>query len=166
MQKNGWRNSAGNWAQKRSLDVIVSSFDILEDDENDDSLRMLVEEAQKEIASRGTNYANWNTLLPWERKNDYERRAVEGTTTTNGNEICLLEASHNSVEDSTNSLTLNRFNSDLRDVPLNIKVVDDDEPLRAMAEEVSTLFSRIEKDNRTREPKRKRTCTRKRTEHE
>ena len=149
MQKNGWRNSSGNWAQKRSLDIIVSSFEILDDDDTDDSLRMLVEEAQKEVASRGTSNTSWNSLLPWERKNDYERRAVAGTSTANGNEIDLLgiPTFSDNVEDSTNFLTLNRFNSNLRDVPLDIRIVDDDESIKVMAEEVAELFSQIDRDN-------------------
>ena len=83
MQKNGWRNSSGNWAQKRSLDVIVSSFEILDEDDSDDSLRMLVEEAQREVASRGISNTSWKSLLPWERKNDFQRRAVGGAAMAN-----------------------------------------------------------------------------------
>jgi len=147
MQKNGWRNSAGNWAQKRSLDVIVSSFEILDEAENDtdDSMRRLVEEAQREVASRGSTTAtstngmntNWNSLLPWERKNDFERRAIAGSINTNGSDTF----------DATNELTLSRFNSHLRDTPLGIRIVNDDDSVQNMVTEVSELFARIEKNH-------------------
>lgn len=152
MQKNGWRNSAGNWAQKRSLDVIVSSFEILDEDVDDSSVLLLVEEAQKERGTLGKN-GNWNNLLPWERKRDYERRAVAGTSTNSGgttlkngeNDPSLLTSSDN--DDATNALTLNRFNSHLRDTPLKIDIVDADETIRSMAKDISELFSQIEKDS-------------------
>ena len=155
MQKNGWRNSAGNWAQKRSLDVIVSSLEVLDDDESDDSLRMLVEDAQREVASRGSSRngsANWNSLLPWERKLAFERRAVGGrAAVSEENKQQDPSASNNDDKnvDSANTLTLNRFNSHLRDDPLDIKIVDDDDSIRAMANDVSELFSKIDKDDQT-----------------
>jgi hypothetical protein len=158
MQKNGWRNSAGNWAQKRSLDVIVSSLEVLDDDESDDSLRMLVEDAQKEVASRGSNNgnANWNDLLPWERKLDFQRRAVGGAGVANSITVSEEDIQHDLSSnndgnngDTANALTLNRFNSHLRDDPLDIKIVDDDDSIRAMADDVSELFSKIDKDHQT-----------------
>lgn len=144
MQKNGWRNSSGNWAQKRSLDVIVSSFEILDEDDNDDSLRMLVEEAQREVASRGISNTSWNSLLPWERKNDFQRRAVGGAAVANG--VTASEKDRND-DDSGNILTLARFNSHLQDMPLDIKIVDDDDSIVAMANDIKKLFSLIEKND-------------------
>ncbi len=146
MQKNGWRNSSGNWAQKRSLDVIVSSFEILDEDDSDDSLRMLVEEAQKEVASRGISNTSWNSLLPWERKNDFQRRAVGGAAVANG--VTVSEQDRNNV-DTGDILTLARFNSHLQDIPLDIKIVDDDDSIVAMANDVKELFSRIEQNDET-----------------
>ena len=157
MQKNGWRNSAGNWAQKRSLDVIVSSLEILDDDESDDSLRMLVEDAQREVASRGSSNngngnANWNSLLPWERKLAFERRAVGGRAAVSEEDKQHDPSASNNSDnnvDSANALTLNRFNSHLRDDPLDIKIVNNDDSIRAMAKDVSELFSKIDKDDQT-----------------
>ena len=139
MQKNGWRNSSGNWAQKRSLDIIVSSFEILEEDDRDDSLRMLVEEAQKEVASRGTSNASWNTLLPWERKYDFERRAVAGASVANS-----VTVPGNDDYGSGNTLTLARFNSHLQDSPLSVNIVDDENSMKDMADDVKQLISRVE----------------------
>ncbi|VEU34764.1 unnamed protein product [Pseudo-nitzschia multistriata] len=149
MQKNGWRNSAGNWAQKRSLDVIVSSFEILNDDDDDENLRMLVEEAQEEAVAGG----DWSSLLPWERKRGYERRAVAGNkgiangnnaeSSDNNNSSTMSSSIHNGA---ANELTFDRFNSQLRDSPLQIEIVDTDESIRAMSKEISEMFSRIEED--------------------
>jgi len=146
MQKNGWRNSAGNWAQKRSLDVIVSSFEILDDSE-DDSLRLLVQEAQKENPSA----ENWNILLPWERKRSYEQRAVAGNngfsngsnSNESGKDDPLLSSSPQN-NGSTNDLTLDEFNSFFRDSPLQVRIVDTEDSIKAMAKEISELFSRID----------------------
>ncbi len=154
MQKNGWRNSSGNWAQKRSLDVIVSSFEILDEDDSDDSLRMLVEEAQKEVASRGVSHTSWNSLLPWERKNDFQRRAIGGAAVANSVSVSEKERggttgtlNNNEESESGNILTLDRFNSHLQDEPLDIKIVDDDDSVNEMANDVKELFSLIEKNN-------------------
>lgn len=151
MQKNGWRNSAGNWAQKRSLDVIVSSFEILDEDEDDDNLRLLMDEAKNERTSNG----NWNNLLPWERKRGYERRAVAGNNgfasgsnaQENGKNSPSLMLSSNNHGDA-NGLTLDRFNSVFRDSPLEIEIVDADESIGIMAKEISELFSQIENNGK------------------
>mmetsp|Transcript_9703 Transcript_9703/g.23712 ORF Transcript_9703/g.23712 Transcript_9703/m.23712 type:complete len:1207 (+) Transcript_9703:189-3809(+) len=144
MQKNGWRNSSGNWAQKRSLDVIVSSFEILDEDDSDDSLRMLVEEAQREVASRGISNTSWKSLLPWERKNDFQRRAVGGAAMANDVTVSVKDRNDG---DSGDILTLDRFNSHLRDTPLDIKIVDDGDSIVAMSNDVKELFSLIEKND-------------------
>ena len=155
MQKNGWRNSAGNWAQKRSLDVIVSSFEILDSDDNDNSLQLLVEEAQKERNNNG----NWNSLLPWERKRDYERRAVAGMDAVNGDDALGSDKNNQSMppassntNNADNTLTLDRFNSQFRDSPLEVIIVDGDDSIRAMAKILSELFSLIgEEEDQTGE---------------
>jgi len=129
-QKNGWDNSAGNWAQKRSLDVILSSFVILAESEE---VEEVVEEHMRTLGH-----------LPWERKRQFQQRAVASTLDrrkTNDNEESMAQE----VSTTTNSvLTVAQFNSQLQGTPLMVNIVDSLESIKAMANDVTRLSSQIE----------------------
>jgi len=128
-QKNGWANTSGNWAQKRSLDVIISSFEILaEPDEVDD------------IVS-----THMGTLgqLPWERKRGFERRAVASMAPERGKWAEKgVECTDDTVlKGNAPVLTIPQFNSYLRDSPLEVTVVDCSESMETLADSLSSLLS-------------------------
>ena len=149
MQKNGWKNSVGNWATKRSLDVIVSSFEILNENENDD------DDDEYNLYGNNDNreqqqQSNWESLLPWDRMHDYERRARAGGSSENDviDTSLPLPSSHNVNTDTTNSvLTLDRFNTNLRDTPLKVTIVDTDESIQSMSDHIRELSLKIEENN-------------------
>jgi hypothetical protein len=148
MQKNGWKNSVGNWATKRSLDVIVSSFEILNENDDDvDEYNLYGNNDNKEQQQQ----SNWNSLLPWERKHDYERRAVAGGSLENDGidtSLSSPSSSHNVNTDTTNNiLTLDRFNTNLRGTPLKVNIVDTDESIKSMSNHIRELSLKIEENN-------------------
>jgi hypothetical protein len=156
MQKNGWKNSVGNWATKRSLDVIVSSFEILnenENDDDDDEYSLYDNIMNNPLLGNNSNndskeqqQSNWNSLLPWERKHDYERRAVAGGSLEN--DAIDPASSHNvNIDTNNNILTLDRFNTNLRGTPLKVNIVDTDESIKSMSNHIRELSLKIEENN-------------------
>lgn len=107
-----------------------------------------MEEAHKERTKNG----NWNSLLPWERKRGYEQRAVAGMDmdVVKGDEHDASLPLSSNEYDTDDTLTLNRFNSQFRDSPLKIEIVDREDSIRSMAKAVSDLFSLIEKNDGNR----------------
>lgn len=127
-QKNGWDNSSGNWAQKRSLDVIISSFAILAE--------------PNEVQQAVEDHMGTLGFLPWERKRQYEQRAVAGTQdhkecARNGKELMTQISSEP-------FLSLDQFNLHLQDTPLNVNIIDSIESITVMANDVTGLLSQIE----------------------
>jgi len=127
-QKNGWDNSSGNWAQKRSLDVIISSFTILAEP---DEVEEVVDEHMKTLND-----------LPWERKRRYEQRAVASAENRKKNAKNEIESMSQDAKDSV--LTLAQFNSQLQGSPLKVNIVDSYESMKSMANDVTRLSSQIE----------------------
>lgn len=126
-QKNGWSNSAGNWAQKRSLDVIVSSFDILSGPETTEDV------LQKHQKSLG--------ILPWEVK---RRRSSGGTTDPSS--LPVKRSKHLPTEPSEIGengpiLTLDLFDSELQGSQTTILNVDTVDTVNEMANEFEHLLS-------------------------
>ena len=121
-QKNGWSNSAGNWEQKRSLDVIVSSFDILsESDEVDGAM-------EGHRRSLG--------LLPWELK---EQRVLSNSAATK--EGVKAQSPPPNASSYGPILTLALFDSQLQGSPTDVVFVDTEDKVESMSKTFSDLQS-------------------------
>ena len=123
-QKNGWSNSAGNWAQKRSLDVIVSSFDVLSGPETtEDALK----EHRKSLG-----------ILPWEQ---LKRRRSSGEPDASSKRSKIFPATPSEVGENGPILTLALFDSELQGSQTTILNVDTKDRVKEMANEFETLLS-------------------------
>lgn len=121
-QKNGWSNSAGNWAQKRSLDVIVSSFSILSSPEDtEDALKS----HQQSIG-----------ILPWELK---RRRSSSGNNVPTKRSKDLLTEPNKGANGPI--LTLDLYNSELQKTQTTILNVDTIDRVDEMSTDFAQLLS-------------------------
>ena len=125
-QKNGWSNSAGNWARKRSLDVIVSSFDVLSGPETTEDV---LKEHHKSLGT-----------LPWELK----RRRTSGSTDPTSlpaKRSKNLPAEPSEVGENGLILTLDLFDSDIQGCQTTVLNVDTVDRVKEMANEFENLLS-------------------------
>ena len=134
-QKNGWSNSAGNWAQKRSLDIIVSSFEILSGPETTEDV---LKEHHKSLGT-----------LPWELK---RRRSSGGADPISlpAKRSKNLPAKPSEVGENGPILTLDLFDSELQGSQTTILNVDTVDTVNEMAnnfEQLLSLSNSAEGDN-------------------